>query len=155
MIKMKSILLLSFAVCILSTVSVFAQTPVVDSVKIMKKQKEIEKINIKLGEQKEKLVLLESKVNGLTATAEDKEDDAKESASDNEDAAADLNDDIHDKKKARQAKKAAKKVSGDAKDSREATDDLKDLQRDIKSLKKDIAKNEKKLAKLLPVPEKN
>jgi len=152
---MKRILLLSFAFCILSTVSVFAQTLVVDSVKIMKKQKEIEKINIKLGEQKEKLVLLESKVNGLTATAADKEDDAKASASDNEDAAADLNDDIHDKKKAKQAKKAAKKVSGDAKDSRIATDNLKDLQNDIKSLKKDIAKNEKKLAKLLPVPEKN
>ena len=140
---------------VLSTTSGFTQAPVLDSVKLMKQQKEIDQINIKLRAQKEKLTSLESQIGDLTLIAQKKADDAKSSASDNQKAASKLNDDIQDKKKARQARKAAKEVSNDAKDSRKAADDLKDMQNDIKSLKKDIAKNEKKLAKLLPLPQKN
>ena len=150
---MKKTLLVCFAFSALFSAAAFSQTPVKDSLKLIKQQKEITKITKSLEEQKLKLVTLQGKVDAMKLDDQKKADEAKSSSADNEKAASELNDDINDKKKARQVRKAADEAADDAKDSRRASAGLKNLQSDIKSLTKKITSNEKKLQKLMIVPE--
>lgn len=152
---MKKTIRLCFVFSALLSSAAFSQTPVKDSLKLIKQQKEITKITKSLEEQKLKLVTLQDKVDGMKLEDQKKADDAKSSSADNERAASKLNDDINDKKKARQVRTAANQAAQDAKQSRRASADLKNLQDDIKSLTKKIAANEEKLQKLLIVPEQN
>ena len=152
---MKQTIPLCFVFSALLSTAVFSQTPVKDSLKLIKQQKEITKITKSLDEQKLKLVTLQGQVDGMILNDQKKADDAKSSSADNEKAASKLNDDITDKKKARQVRRAADQAADDAKQSRKASADLKNLQDDIISLTKKIAANEEKLQKLLIVPERN
>lgn len=121
-----------------------------DSLKLVKQQKRVSELTLRIDEDKQKLIKLE---NSLIEKADNKDRalrEAEESANGSHQATGNLTGDAMDKKKARRAEKRSDEARRDAKTARRAASSHKELENDISRLKKRIAKDEKTLSELNP-----
>jgi len=119
-----------------------------DSAFIAKQEKEMNKLEKRIGESKAKLTVLEASLAEKITKSEMAKAEAKTAAEDNADIAKKLSKDHLSKKWARKSQKAAKNAKRDAKSARKADDSLESLRDEIESEKKKIASDEEKLSKV-------
>ncbi len=126
-----------------------------DSAFMAKQEKEVNKLEKRIGERKAKLMVLETSLAEKITRSEMAKVEAKNAAEDNEDVAKKLNKNQTSKKWARKSQKAAKNAKRDAKSARKADDSLDSVRDEIESEKKKIASDEEKLAKARQTVSKN
>jgi len=135
---MKKLFLLA-VVSMLTAVTVFAQTPKVNTDSIA--------LAARISENQLKLGKLQNQVDQKTKNKQDAATQAQKSANENSTAANNLTTDPDNRKLARQADNKASDAKGDARTSRKETRRLDNLNSDINSLKAKIADDQLKMTR--------
>ncbi len=125
-----------------------------DSMKSLKDQKEVLKIQDRINENKIKVAKFENTIAETSKNQANAAKEAQQSANANNDAALDLSNDAQNGKLAKKASKRARQAEKDASSARRNNDKMEKLNSRIADLKKKIAEDEQKLSAMgvMPAP---
>jgi hypothetical protein len=127
----------------------------VDSMKNLKTQKDILKIQERLNANKIELAKYENSIAGTSRNQEIAAKDAQQSANANNNAASDLSNDAQNRKLAKKASRKARQAEKDASTARKNNGRMDKLNKNIEGLKKKIAEDEQKLLLMGIMPTHN
>lgn len=123
-----------------------------DSMKNLKTQKEILKIQDRLNENKIKVAKYENSIAETSRNQENAAKDAQQSANANNNAASNLSNDAQNRKLAKKASRRAIQAEKDASTARRNNGRMDRLNKNIEGLKKKIAEDEQKLLLMGVIP---
>ena len=147
---MKQFIIALFSLLVIGT-NIFAQVSS-DSMKTLKTQKEILKIQDRLNENKIIVAKYENEIAKTSKNQENAAKDAQQSANANNDAASDLSNDAQNRKLAKKASRRARQAEKDASTARKNNGKMEKLNKNIEELKKKIAEDEQKLLLMGAMP---